>query len=329
MSIKRGDVGGTGDGTLNTIDQIVAQVAAEIRLRTAEAKLDANRAEAAAVDALEYRDQTEQLKNQAEDRATMADQAAISALDSSVQAGISRAEAEAKAIEAAASADEAETWANEAAASVVAAENFALQAADEADLALQYKNDAAQSAATAQQIADELDLGTIGGRLRGIPFPFPGEVPPPGAIAYNGAELLRADFPELWAWAQTYAVVVTDAEWQTDRWGLFSSGDGATTFRVPDLRGEFVRGWDNGRGVDAGRIVGVHQMDALQNITGSFNQGGHSPSGSGAFYTGNKSNSNSGLASDARIIHFDASRVARTADETRPRNIAYLMCAFY
>lgn len=155
MSIKRGDVGGTGDGTLNTIDQIVAQVAAEIRLRTAEAKIDAERAEAAAVDALEYRDQTEQLKNQAADNATMADEAAVSALDASVQADISRAEAEMKAIEAAASA--------------VDAEGFALQAADEANLALQYKNDAAQSADRAELEADRAEDAAA---ATGLPNPI-------------------------------------------------------------------------------------------------------------------------------------------------------------
>lgn len=163
--------------------------------------------------------------------------------------------------------------------------------------------------------------------LRGIPFPFPGETPPPGTIAYDGAELLRDDFPELWAWAQTHATIVTDAEWHADMWGAFSSGDGVTTFRVPDLRGEHVRGWDAGRGIDVDRVLGAHQMDALQNITGSFRSRGEVLGG--AFSAGVESGSYQGGTNPARIVHFDASLVARTADETRGRNIAYNYCAFY
>lgn len=166
-------------------------------------------------------------------------------------------------------------------------------------------------------------------RLRGIPFPFPGETPPPGAIAYDGSELNRDDFPELWAWAQQYAVIVTEAEWHADMWGAFSSGDGVTTFRVPDLRGEFIRGWDAGRGVDAGRVLGSNQMDAMQNITGSFYISSSTSSASGAFSTVPAGNRRAGSEQYGSAVSFDASRVARTADETRGRNIAYHWCAFY
>lgn len=40
---------------------------------------------------------------------------------------------------------------------------------------------------------------------------------------------------------------------------VFGAGDGSTTFHLPDLRGEFIRGWDNGRGVDLNRTLGSHQ----------------------------------------------------------------------
>ncbi|KAK3606825.1 hypothetical protein CHS0354_018419 [Potamilus streckersoni] len=45
---------------------------------------------------------------------------------------------------------------------------------------------------------------------------------------------------------------------------LYGVGDGATTFRLPDLRGEFIRGWDNGRGVDRERLQGSSQADVFQ-----------------------------------------------------------------
>lgn len=178
------------------------------------------------------------------------------------------------------------------------------------------------------------------GHLRGIPFPFPGETPPPGAIAYDGSELNRDDFPELWAWAQTYAVVVTDAEWQAGRWGVFSSGNGTTTFRVPDLRGEHIRGWDAGRGIDVDRVLGSWQGDAIRNITGdvtqllAINNTFSDADATGAFTAlviGNASTNISGGSSEDKIfsLGFDASRVVPTADENLVRNIAYNWCAFY
>ncbi|EPU2804899.1 phage tail protein, partial [Escherichia coli] len=42
------------------------------------------------------------------------------------------------------------------------------------------------------------------------------------------------------------------------------------TNKLPDLRGEFIRGWDDGRGVDTGRGILSAQGDAIRNITGWF-----------------------------------------------------------
>lgn len=41
----------------------------------------------------------------------------------------------------------------------------------------------------------------------------------------------------------------------------YGVGDGSTTFNLPDMRGEFVRGYDNGRGVDSGRTIGSSQAE--------------------------------------------------------------------
>lgn len=66
---------------------------------------------------------------------------------------------------------------------------------------------------------------------------------PAGWFKANGAAVSRTAFPELFA-----AIGTT-----------FGAGDGSTTFNLPDLRGEFLRGWDDGRGVDAGRAFATVQ----------------------------------------------------------------------
>jgi phage-related tail fiber protein len=85
---------------------------------------------------------------------------------------------------------------------------------------------------------------------------------PTGWMKANGAAISRTTYATLFA-----AIGTT-----------FGAGDGATTFNVPDLRGEFIRGWDNGRGVDSGRTFGSEQSDqnkAHEHDANTSNAGGH------------------------------------------------------
>ena len=104
---------------------------------------------------------------------------------------------------------------------------------------------------------------------------------------------------------------------------------------LPDFRGEFVRIWDDGRGVDSGRNLLTAQSFAMQNITGSFGEISDESkryaveinAASGAFqtqtYMRNIMRNPDFVARNAAVsITFDASRVAQTAAETRPRNIS-------
>lgn len=94
----------------------------------------------------------------------------------------------------------------------------------------------------------------------------------PGFLKANGVLVNRADYPELWAYAQASGALVSDDEWMKDRWGCFSTGDGAATFRLPELRGEFIRCWSDARGgVDASRQIGAFQGD--QNHTHAHGAG--------------------------------------------------------
>jgi len=70
---------------------------------------------------------------------------------------------------------------------------------------------------------------------------------PAGWLKANGAAVSRT------AYARLFAEIGTQ----------FGSGDGFTTFNLPDLRGEFIRGWDDGRGIDAGRALNSLQLSAF------------------------------------------------------------------
>lgn len=103
------------------------------------------------------------------------------------------------------------------------------------------ENTRAAVAEAAARIRAALD-GAATGRVRG-----PSGAPAPDSflalmgVAVGAHELLldgsvqsRAEFPALWAWASAYARVSSEATWQTGDRLAFSSGDGATTFRLPD-----------------------------------------------------------------------------------------------
>ena len=155
---------------------------------------------------------------------------------------------------------------------------------------------------------------------------FARATPPSGWLKANGAAVSRTTYAALFA-----AIGTT-----------FGAGDGRSTFNLPDLRGEFVRGLDDGRNIDGGRRLGTAQGDAIRNITGAFDTSKGSwaqqfvdfAETSGAFdlirgnkqWTGDPNNGGNNLPTGFK---FDASRVVPTANENRPRNIALLACIKY
>jgi phage-related tail fiber protein len=72
-------------------------------------------------------------------------------------------------------------------------------------------------------------------------------VAPAGWLKANGSTVSRTTYAALFA-----AIGTT-----------FGPGDGSTTFNLPDLRSEFLRGWDDGRGVDTGRVFGSSQAATI------------------------------------------------------------------
>ncbi|MGA3706572.1 phage tail protein [Ralstonia nicotianae] len=133
---------------------------------------------------------------------------------------------------------------------------------------------------------------------------------PNGWLKANGAAVSRTTYAAL------YAEIGT----------TFGVGDGATTFNLPDLRGEFLRGWDDGRGVDASRVFGSAQLDALQNHAHTFIR----PLMIGDTDRGSASSLYSVDDSETALTGAVATGAGyRTATETRPRNIALLPCIKY
>jgi hypothetical protein len=144
-----------------------------------------------------------------------------------------------------------------------------------------------------------------------------GTTAPAGFLKENGALLSRTDFPALYAFASASGNIVSDATWLAGSTGAFSTGDSSTTFRIPDSRGEFIRSWDDSRGADPGRSIGVWQPDALKDHTHTV-----PASSNGVTYAPN-AGSSTGFSSTPQSS--GGSSLGSFA-ETRPRNVAKLAC---
>ncbi|ANE77622.1 Phage Tail Collar Domain protein [Dickeya solani] len=133
--------------------------------------------------------------------------------------------------------------------------------------------------------------------LAGIPLPWPQATPPAGWLKCNGQAFDKNAFPKL---ALAYPGGV-----------------------LPDLRGEFIRGWDDGRGVDAGRALSSVQTDELRSHKHRFiNEYGTPTERIIAFSDENNEKIEVTLSSGARA-HTYIFMENTGGVETRPRNIAF------
>lgn len=139
----------------------------------------------------------------------------------------------------------------------------------------------------------------------GVQF-FAMSTAPAGWLKANGALVSRT------AYAALFAAIGT----------TYGTGDGSTTFALPDLRGAFLRAWDDGRGIDAGRAFGNNwQWDDIRahnhTIIGHVSQTAMAGAGGGGWgagvgwpYT----------AASSTVIQNTG------GTETRPPNMALLAC---
>ncbi len=101
------------------------------------------------------------------------------------------------------------------------------------------------------EIANGVPAGSV--------FTFATSTVPSGYLECNGAAVSRSTYASLFSSIST-------------TWG---TGDGSSTFNLPDLRGQFVRGWDNSAGVDSGRSFASSQTDQNKQHTHSVTDPGH------------------------------------------------------
>lgn len=141
----------------------------------------------------------------------------------------------------------------------------------------------------------------------GTVIAYSSSTPPEGWLECNGQAISRTNYAPLYNSIST----------------TYGAGDGQTTFNVPDLRGEFVRGWDNGRGVDPGRSMGGLQLDQMRQHTHNYvvansrvNIWGLAPGLGGLAQplNGQTTTGSGGVNTD------------RVGNETRSRNIALMYC---
>ncbi|EHC5860970.1 tail fiber protein [Escherichia coli] len=174
-----------------------------------------------------------------------------------------------------------------------------------------------KSDGTVKTALENLGLGEGSALPVGVPVPWPSATPPAGWLKCNGAAFSSEMYPWL---AKAYP-----------------------TNKLPDLRGEFIRGWDDGRGIDSGRFLLNAQPHSVMDHTHYMELW----TGEGLAANSTRAGTNPGILAtygDGGIVKTDESGVkvpsslraigtrgvyrlgangGNTGTENRPRNIAF------
>lgn len=135
----------------------------------------------------------------------------------------------------------------------------------------------------------------------GMVAAFARDTAPTGWLKCNGFDVSRSTYAALFA-----AIGTT-----------FGNGNGTTTFGLPDLRGEFVRGWADTSSVDSGRVFGSNQSDLLE---------AHSHEMLDSNVEGGTSNVQAFSQPGGAVNGLSSFTQNTGGTETRPRNVALLYC---
>jgi microcystin-dependent protein len=151
---------------------------------------------------------------------------------------------------------------------------------------------------------------------------FPATAAPTGWLKANGVLLSRATYAGLWAFAQASGNIVSDATWLSNRPGSFSTGDGSTTFRIPDRRGLFSKGFHDGSGTyesDTGTPLGEYRDSQNKAHTHTFSSNGNG-NGNSSYYP---------LGGSEYLVPTVVTTSSQGATESFPRHVLELYCIKY
>ena len=166
-----------------------------------------------------------------------------------------------------------------------------------------------------QGVLNYLGLGEGSALPVGVPIPWPSATPPTGWLKCNGAAFSSEKYPNL---ARVYP-----------------------TLKLPDLRGEFIRGWDDGRGIDSGRSILSEQGYATEDhahglpskstvatdrsINFYFDEAWATSGNTGVIRWGNTSDAGLPAPNYGTFKTYKQSvaNLGTAGLETRPRNIAF------
>jgi len=135
---------------------------------------------------------------------------------------------------------------------------------------------------------------------------FPVNKVAPGFLELDGSVKSAAAYPDL----------------ATFLGGAFNKGDeGAGNFRLPESRGEFLRGWDHGRGVDVGRVLGSYQADEFKSHNHDIDAVSLSPKTPLGALVGSRD-----FPNGVNNLYPNGKTSVVGGTETRPRNLAVMWC---
>lgn len=143
---------------------------------------------------------------------------------------------------------------------------------------------------------------------------------PRGRLAMQGQLVSRTTYSKLWAWVvathTSTPALVADAAWAAVPGNTsFSTGDGSTTFRLPDFRAFSARYWDNTREIDPVRVLGSYQAD-------QYPEHSHTYSGRNSAVPGGAE----GGSRDSVGIDTQTTGTSGTGTEVRVKSVALLAC---
>lgn len=180
-----------------------------------------------------------------------------------------------------------------------------------------------------QRLNDNWDsIDSILMELVGMVAYFPSNNALDGWLKCNGQTVSRTTYDRLWTYASTSGQVAASEGAKEP--GQFGPGDGATTFSLPELRGRFIRGFDDGAGVDSGRAFGTLQVSdnishthTMTSSAGSHDHGGATdPAGShnhgGTTGSAGSHNHSASTSTDGAHSHIYSKGAGNDNDEGFP-----------